>query len=293
MFTNLKAKSSEKDQRQICNEIKKMIDKADKIVIGAGSGLSASAGINYSDELFFKEYYPLYFEKGYRHIADAISDHWYLTKENARTYWGFWSRHIYNIYYRIEQLETYKNLYEVIKDKNYFVITTNVDDQFYRGNFDPNKVFAMQGSYGKFQCSQNCHNKVYDNKKFIEAMLDSMDDYDYRIKEECIPSCPVCGELLRPNLRIDHMFTEANSLDNRLNYVEFLSSSEERIILVELGVGYNTPVVIRYPFDELSSQNKNISLIRVNMNLAGPSSFEDGNIYTNQDAHELIKMIKG
>ncbi|MCH4888160.1 NAD-dependent protein deacetylase, SIR2 family [Acidaminobacter sp. JC074] len=276
----------------LLDEIIKNIDQADRIVIGAGAGLSASAGLNYNDEGLFKELYPLYARLGYKTISDGIAHHWYLREESANTYWGFWARHIYNVYYRTDQLEAYKDLYDIVKDKHYFVITTNADGQFFKGGFSKDKIFSMQGSYGKFQCSKSCHETLYDNKEDIYKMLEYMGKDKTEIRTEDIPRCKECGELLCPNLRIDHMFVEAENLDNREAYIDFIDV-DEKIVLLELGVGYNTPVIIRYPFDELSSKYDNISLIRVNPNLAGQSHKEKGNIYTNFDAHQLIQKIKG
>lgn len=136
--------------------------------------------------------------------------------------------HINNVSYSQEQLDTYRLLYDIIKDRKYFVITTNADGQFFKGSFDQDKVFAMQGSYGKYQCQHGCNDIIYDNEEIIGKMLQRFNEESLEIREEDIPICPECGELLCPNLRIDHCFVEVNHMHNKGDYVEFISASEGR-----------------------------------------------------------------
>ncbi len=273
-------------------EVIKSLKSADKIVIGGGAGLSAAAGLNYDDPHFFKSHYEAFYKKGLTTIADGIARNWYLTKENAVSYWGFWANHIRNIYYSQSQLEIYKNLYDIIGDKDYFVITTNADDQFYKGLFDKERLFSMQGSYSHFQCRRGCHPTLYDNKEMIDNMLRHFDPESLTIRESDLPICPVCGDLLCPNLRIDHFFVESEKVTQRDNYVKFLDVSSEKIVFLELGVGYNTPVIIRYPFEEMTKNFKNAKLIRVNLEYSKvTANIEDKALAIDVDIGQLLEDV--
>lgn len=152
-----------------------------------------------------------------------------------------------------------------MKDKNYFVITTNVDDQFYKVGFDPDKIFRVQGSYRFIQCSKACHNKLYDDKEMVDEMIKNIDD-DLKVTHELVPICPVCGESMEPNLRKDGYFVEDELWEKQSEaYRKFLEDNKDKkIVLLEFGVGFNTPGIIRFPFEKLTIQNKNWTLIRFN-----------------------------
>ncbi len=288
----IKKPLKESNHHDYFDQVKEKISNADRVIIGAGAGLSAAAGLDYNDPNFFKAKYQSFYKKGIHSVADAIARYWYLTEDNATTYWGFWSHHINEIYHFPGQLDTYKALYNLVKEKEYFIITTNVDDQFLRGQFDKTKIFSMQGSYGKLQCSKACHNEVYDNKELIKAMLLGFDEESLEIRLEDIPRCPVCGELLCPNLRIDHSFVEADSLKNRDEYVNFFNQVNEDILLLELGVGYNTPAIIKYPFDDMTKAYDHISMIRVNLQLLKSSYDQENDILmVDDDLNELITRL--
>jgi len=285
-------KKSSMQNEHLIESIVYKLQEADKIVVGAGAGLSASAGLDYNDKRFFEKMYTPFLKKGYETISQAISNNWYLTKANATIYWGFWANHINNIYYSQKQLEAYKSLYNMIKDKNYFIITTNADGQFFKGGFDLDKVFAMQGSYGKFQCQRGCHDTIYDNKKLISKMLKGFDVETLKIKEEDIPICPKCGELLYPNLRVDQYFVEKPYMYNKDDYIEFVNINDEKILFLELGVGFNTPIIIRYPFEEMTRNYDNATLIRVNKKAFQVSNdIKSKAIMTDIDIYELLKAI--
>lgn len=291
MLINFKQKKLKKRDDTSVEEIKAIIDKADRIVIGAGAGLSASAGLDYSSESFFKTHYSS-FTKKYKNIAEGIAHNWYLRPETSKSYWGFWSRHIYTVSKAINGLEAYDWLYDIVKDKNYFVITTNADGQFFKTSFEEERVFAMQGQYRNFQCQQLCHETLYDNSDMIEAMLTDFDDQTLEISNKRIPKCPKCGGLLSPNLRIDHLFAEGDLTNEREAYLEFVSARNERIVFLELGVGFNTPVIIRYPFEQMVEMNKKARLIRVNRDAPDiPESIGERGVSTTIDIKQLLKQL--
>lgn len=178
-------------------KIKELIREAKAILIGAGAGLSASAGIDYSKESFKNNFLELV---KYYGMTDMYTSSFYeFDTEEER--WSYWAKHINYSFIAPPPLEAYKKLFEIVKDKNYFVITTNVDGQFEKSGFDHNKIFEVQGSYGKMQCSVGCHNKLYDNTKLVSDML--MGENKLKVKSELVPKCPVCGRKMEINIRKD------------------------------------------------------------------------------------------
>lgn len=261
-------------------EVKELIKNSDAILIGIGSGMSASGGLNYVDNNVLKELYNEYYLKGYKHIFDVISNYWVtdINKNNAVEYWDFWTLHINNIRYKPGITKPYELLHDIIKDKNHFIITTNADNQCQK-TFG-NDVYAPQGDYSLFQCRINCSNKLVDNKDFID---------DYLNGNKSIPKCDVCGDYLIPNLRCDDFFCETQSSSNYQKYYDFVMKyREKKLLLIEIGVGYNTPVIIRFPFDKLSTLD-NITLVRVNLDDAEVHS---GNISIREDITSVLKNIK-
>ncbi len=233
--------------------IKDLINDCDALIIGLGSGISASGGLDYMSEEVFKSLYLKYYKLGYKYIFHAISNFWVtnINSKNEKDYWDFWTRHIYNVRYNIDTLEPYTLLKQLVGDKKYFVITTNADGQTQRV-FD--NVYAPQGDYSLLQCRINCNNRVYDNKDFVYSNLD-----DTKI----IPKCE-CGNHLTPNLRCDDYFCDTNAMLNYDKYYDFVMNNiDKKLVLLEIGVGFNTPVIIRYPFDKMS-QKDNVALIRIN-----------------------------
>jgi len=241
------------------NKIKELIDNADAIVIGAGSGLSTSFGLDYGFKDFDKKFPELV--KKYN-FTDFYSSSFYNFKTEEER-WSYWSKHISYCYGK-DPLNYYHKLYDIFKNKNYFVITTNVDGGFLTGGFPKDKVFEVQGSLSKIQCSMSCHNKLYDDLELVDKMLKS--DKDCKIPRELIPYCPRCHEKMEVNLRKDNFFVEDDNWNIQNNrYNKFINDNiNKNIVLIELGVGFNTPGIIRFPFEELAFKHNNIYLIRVN-----------------------------
>jgi len=260
--------SKDKVEIKDWKHIKSLINEAEYILIGAGSGLSASAGLDYFDTEFFSQNYSIFHKKKYKCVWDGLLDNWHLTENNATSYWAFWAVHIHNVFYKHKQLGIYKMLYGLVKNKDYFVVTTNVDNQFFEGNFNKDQVFAMQGSYGFLQCQKGCHSEVYDSEKLIETMHKSLDVQSLKIMEKHIPRCQHCGALLVPNLRKDHNFIEEKHMVNKDQYMYFVDKLKgNKVVLLELGVGFSTPGVIRYPFEKLTESLNKATLIRVNKDI--------------------------
>lgn len=183
-------------------QTKKLIVEAEAIVIGAGAGLSSAAGLTYSGQRFEEHFAP--FIKAYG-LTDMYSAGFYpFTTEEKK--WGYWSQHLYLNRYQTDSLPLYQDLYEVVADKNYFVITTNVDSQFEKAGFDKEKLFEVQGNYGEFQCSVPCHDGVYNNQVALEILLANRQGLEVRTED--IPKCPKCGADMMSHLRVDNRFVE-------------------------------------------------------------------------------------
>ncbi len=241
--------------------LKAALDDADAVIIGAGAGLSASAGFSYSGERFYR-YFADFAEK--YGIRDMYSGGFYPFP-SAEEFWAWWSRQVYFNRYAVDAGKPYTDLLKLVGDKNYFVLTTNVDHQFRLAGFDKERLFYTQGDYGLFQCSVPCHQKTYDNEEAVTEMVARQENM--RIPTELIPKCPVCGKPMSMNLRCDDTFVEDEGW-HRANarYEAFLEQyKDKRLVLLELGVGGNTPVIIKYPFWQIALQNKNATYACVNL----------------------------
>ncbi|MEA5008161.1 SIR2 family NAD-dependent protein deacylase [Clostridium tyrobutyricum] len=269
-----------------------LIKNADCIVVGAGSGLTASGGINYEDTELLKKWFPEYYKMGFKSIFEVQSVFWKLSEKNVLSYWGYWARHIQNIRYNTPATKPYITLFELLKDKEYFICTTNVDSQFEKAGFSSEKIFAPQGNYGFFQCSKPCAQDVYDNKKMIDKMIINMGE-SLEIRKEDIPKCPKCGNFLVPNLRVDDTFVQKPHFLNVSKYEKFVrEAKDKRLVLLELGVGYNTPGIIRYPFENITYHYPLTNLIRINMSDAGvPTEIGDKFVSISEDIGKVLNDI--
>ena len=205
-------------------------------------------------------------------------------------YWAYWSKHIDFANTGREGTNLYKKIFELVKGKEYFVITTNVDDQFYKTGFDKDKIFRVQGSYALNQCSKGCHDKLYSNVELVNKMINSIDK-DLKVPSELIPVCPVCGESMEPNLRKDGYFIQ-DDLWYKQNdkYEKFISdNSNKKVLLLEFGAGFNTPGIIRFPFEQMTNQNQTWKLIRFNKE--DMTFYDLGNRFVgiNEDINKFFK----
>lgn len=260
MFSNMTIIKSTIDYSDDIKRLKYAIETADSIVIGAGAGLSIAAGFTYSG-VRFKKYFSDFIEKyGFKDMYSGGFYHF----ESLEEHWAYWSRYVFINRYMDSDNGTYKKLFELVKDKNYFVLTTNVDHQFQKAGFDKHKLFYTQGDYGLFQCSEPCHNKTYDNEEIIRRMF--TEQKNMRIPSELIPRCPKCGKYITMNLRADDRFVQDKDWYRASErYSDFIcKNSGLRILFLELGVGYNTPVIIKYPFWKMTAMNKQATYACVN-----------------------------
>lgn len=241
-------------------EIRQIIHDAKIILIGAGAGLSTSAGYTYSGERFKK--YFADFEKKYG-FHDMYSGGFY-PYATAGEFGAYWSKYIYCNRYDQPPSEVHEKLLKIVHEKNYFVLTTNVDHLFQANGFDKEKLFYTQGDYGLFQCPTPCHKKTYDNEKSVRQMLEVQKNFS--VPEEFLPRCPKCGEIMTTNLRADDNFVEDSGWHAAsYRYKKFLSKNlSGEIIFLELGVGGNTPGIIKFPFWQFTAQNPRAKYICIN-----------------------------
>ena len=285
--------------------LKQEIEMSDAIVIGAGAGLSTSAGLTYSGERFERYFFD--FAKKYG-IRDIYTGGFYPFPD-AETRWAWWARHIYFNRYIEPPRPVYRKLLTLVKDKDYFAITTNVDHQFLRAGFDQKRLFCTQGDYGLFQTVDGRNGKTYDNEKWvIKAMAAQgfVKDADgvfrvpedgkitMRIPAELIPKCPDDGADLTMNLRADDSFAEdAGWHRASAAYSDFLHRHENlRVLYLELGVGGNTPVIVKYPFWQMTLANKNAVYACVNYGEAFcPGEIADRSICIDGDIGEVLELL--
>ena len=269
-------------------KLRESLDKADAVVIGAGAGLSTSAGFVYTGERF-KRYFSDFEAKYGFHDMYSGGFYPYPTPEE---HWAYWSRYIYYNSYVDIPGEAYYDLLELVKDKDYFVITTNVDHCFQKTGFDKERLFYTQGDYGLLQCSEPCCNETFENEDMIWKMLAGQKNM--RVPTELLPVCPHCGKPLTMNLRSDDSFVEDTGWHSAAErYEKFLRTrSGKRILLLELGVGFNTPVIIKYPFWKLTAQNNRATYACVNFGEAiAPGEIKEQSICINADIAAVLKGL--
>lgn len=325
-----------KEPHSQIESLKAAINGAETIIIGAGAGLSSSAGYEYSNDRFKKYFYDFYEKYGF---TDMYSGGFYPYK-TLEEYWAYWSRYIYiNRYMLPPVFSVYKNLFELVKEKDYFVLTTNVDHCFQRAGFAKDRLFYTQGDFGLFQCSVPCHQNTYDNFSTVEKMVKaqgfsifedgtlSIDGnlqngvkdssaIKMHIPSDLLPVCPVCKEPMSMNLRSDCTFVEDYGWHKACkSYRDFLASHVERVydifqnslvnsplfagkikdgsvLFLELGVGMNTPGIIKYPFWIMTGNNKSAKYVCINAeNSAVPQDIKDSSICITGDIGKILSEL--
>jgi NAD-dependent SIR2 family protein deacetylase len=269
-------------------QIKEKIENADAIIIGAGAGLSTASGVNYGTTHFEQLFPELVQTYGFTDMYTSSFYH-FLTEEEK---WSYWAKHIHYLCTGMEATYLYKKLYELFIDKNYFIITTNVDRQFLKAGFDPQKVFEVQGALSKIQCAKGCHNQLYDDTHLVKEMLAC--DHSCKIPSKMVPKCPVCGGWMEVNLRKDCFFVEDDDWEeHRCAYEKFIhENKDKKVLFLEFGAGFNTPGIIRYPFESLTKNMKDAFLIRVNDKFADvPNYISEKSIGIQTDICEFLKMV--
>lgn len=270
-----------------CEQLKTLINEADAIVVGAGAGLSTAAGHTYSGPRFRSVFADFEDKYGF-HDCYAGGFYPYSTSEE---FWAFWSRNIMLNRYS-GPTELYKQLLNALEGKDFFVITTNVDHQFQLAGFPKEKLYYTQGDYGLLQCSKPCCQKTYDNEDLIKRMVEQQQDM--RVPSDLLPKCPHCGAPMTTNLRADDKFVQDEGWYAAANrYYDYLQSCEgKKVLYLELGVGFNTPGIIKYDFWRRTYANENATYACVNMGEAyAPQEIEDSSLCINADLAQVITAL--
>ena len=285
MFSRKKTGFSMKDSSNPSDLVRRLVDASDAVVIGAGAGLSVSAGFAMSGRRFADNFSDFHEKYG---IQDMYSGGFYPF-ETLSEYWAWWSRCIFLNRYSKAPDDVYGRLLKLVEDRDYFVLTTNVDHQFQAAGFDSDRLFCTQGDYGLFQCSRPCHEKTYENRETVMRMV--KEQKDMRVPEDLIPYCPACGEPMSMNLRCDDTFVEdAGWHEASLRYAEFLRRTQgKKVLFLELGVGMNTPVIIKYPFWRMTAANPASFYLSINLeNSLCPDEIKDRALCIGADISSVI-----
>ena len=311
MFSKIWTKQSTKDSFSKIEQLKEKIETADTVIIGAGAGLSTSAGFTYTGERFTKYFSD--FQKKYG-FQDMYSGGFYPF-DSFEEHWAYWSRYIYINRYMDAPKPVYEKLYDLVKEKDYFVLTTNVDHCFQKAGFDKHRLFYTQGDYGLFQCSVPCHQKTYDNEDLIRKMVEAQgfvvgtknefQEIEFNLQEgitpqmtipsELVPVCPKCGKPMSMNLRADNTFVEDEGWHNAAErYSEFLRRHKHtKTVFLELGTGYNTPGIIKYNFWNMTDSWDDATYVCINLNeAAAPTEIEGKSICVGADIGEVLDELR-
>ena len=281
------------------------LEQAQAVIIGAGAGLSTAAGFTYSGERFqtyFKDFAQKY------HFRDMYSGGFY-PYETLNEHWAYWSRYIYINRYQNPPKPVYDMLYDLVKDKDYFVLTTNVDHCFQNAGFNKKRLYYMQGDYGLFQCSEPCHNETYDNEETIRKMVKAQGyeiaadgslylpegiTAEMSVPDSLISYCPKCGKPMSMNLRADDTFVQDEGWYQAAGrYESFIRNHQsENVLFLELGVGYNTPGIIKYPFWKMTAKNPKTTYVCLNKGEAHvPGEIMERSICINDDLGEVLQQL--
>lgn len=288
MFSRILTKHSTNSASAQTERLREALQACDAVVIGAGAGLSASAGFLYSGARFARYFSDFAQKYGF---SDMYSGGFYPYR-TLEEYWAYWSRYVWLNRYTPAPKPVYEALLALVREKDYFVLTTNVDHQFQKAGFDKHRLFYTQGDYGLFQCSKPCCQKTYDNEAIIRQMVEQQ--HDLRVPSELVPRCPVCGRPMTMNLRCDDTFVQDEDWYRACSrYEDFLRRHRGgKTLYWELGVGGNTPVIIKYPFWRLTAQNPAATYACLNQGEAyAPGEIKKQSVCINGDIGAVLKQL--
>lgn len=288
MFSKNRIKTSTKGCLVQIDRLIAAIGESDAILIGAGAGLSTAAGFVYDGERFAKHFTDFAEKYGF----DNMYTGGFHPFESLEEYWAYWSRYIFVNRYMDPPKPVYKQLYQLVKAKDYFVLSTNVDHCFQKAGFDKKRMFCTQGDFGLFQCSVPCSKETFENENIIRQMVEKQKDM--RIPSALLPVCPNCGKPMTVNLRADNTFVEDEGWHKAAErYEKFLRTrKDQKILFLELGVGYNTPGIIKYPFWQMTAKTPKAIYACLNLwDAAAPKDIIEQSICIDGDIAALMESI--
>ena len=305
MFSKIWTKNFTRGSSVQIEQLWKALDDAETVILGAGAGLSTAAGFVYSGERFQRYFYDFASKYGF---SDMYSGGFY-PYASLEEHWAYWSRYIYINRYLDPPKPVYPDLLALVQDKDYFVLTTNVDHCFQKAGFAKKRLFYTQGDYGLFQCSEPCCQETFDNEALVRQMVEAQGWHiepdgtltepdgplKMHIPPELVPHCPHCGKPMSMNLRADETFVEDDGWhDAAERYSEFLRRhAGTKTLFLELGTGYNTPGIIKYPFWRMTAQWEDARYACVNLGEAmAPPEIAAKSVCLNADAAEVLQKLK-
>jgi NAD-dependent SIR2 family protein deacetylase len=280
------------DPDLLVNRIKRLselLNDADAILIGAGAGFSAADGLEYSGPRFTNNFSDFIAKYG---VQDMYSATFYdYPSEEER--WAYWARHVLVNRYGADGIELHRILYKLVADKPHFVITTNVDAIFAKAGFAEDRIFAVQGDYGLNQCSVGCHDTLYPNEDLVRKMV--TETKDCKVPKKLVPHCPVCGGTMDVHVHKDQYFVQGTEWEQACDhYNEFVKQAlqDGSLLLLELGVGYNTPSIIRYPFERIAAKYRNTNLVRMNRDYPETELLKERFLPFTEDISIIFNQLK-
>ena len=289
MFSRMSTTKSIEDYSAQIEGLKEALKSADAVVIGAGAGLSVSAGFVYSGERFKQNFSDFEEKYGFHDMYSGA----FCQYDTPEEYWAYWSRFITVNRYVDPPKAVYGEILKLVKDKDYFVITTNVDHCFQKAGFDKKRLFYTQGDYGLFQCSEPCCQETFENEEIVRQMMERQEDM--RVPSELLPVCPHCGKPVTMTLRSDNRFVEDEGWHRAAERYEnfLLTRANSQILFLELGVGYNTPGIIKYPFWQMTARNPKATYACINYGEAVcPDEIKRQSICIDNDIAKVLEDLK-
>ena len=289
MFSRMSTTKSIEDYSAQIERLKEALKSADAVVIGAGAGLSTSAGFVYSGERFKQNFSDFEEKYGFHDMYSGA----FCQYDTPEEHWAYWSRFITVNRYVDPPKPVYGEILKLVKDKDYFVITTNVDHCFQKAGFDKKRLFYTQGDYGLFQCSEPCCQETFENEEIVRQMMERQEDM--RVPSELLPVCPHCGKPVTMNLRSDNRFVEDEGWHSAAErYENFLRTRTNlQLLFLELGVGYNTPGIIKYPFWQMTARNPKATYACINYGEAVcPDEIKRQSICIDNDIAKVLEDLK-
>lgn len=274
----------------VVSKVANLLKQAEAVLIGAGAGLTAAAGISYLDQEKFAEVFPGWKKKGFRMQYELMGYPYWTQREQ----WGYYKVHLNYVYFQQHANSVYQSLYNMVKDKEHFVITSNVDGLFYKNGFSRTRLYTPQGDYGKIQCTKPCTRKVWDIKPFLDKMDESFDPIEQVLTDDsAVPKCPNCGSDMFIHARIDGSFIDSIHQQEHQHFLNWIREmSDKKILLLDFGSGFSTPAVIRYPMEQITRIMRDATLVRVNLDHAEvPNDLDDKGISIKGDIKAFIDAL--